>query len=286
MVLPTGTTAQRQSVSTSTGSIRYNTSLSQLELYTGSAWGAVFQSTLGTFSNPASSGPALYNALGAGGGNGLYWFRNSIGQVQQCYCDLAAGGWVLVSSNDARDTTIPGGTLRYSTAYFLNRSGAGGTPLGLPNPDYDYIIGGFLDNFTFGNVRILGWGRNSLNGTYTYANRTSSTYIDYQWPLTTTGNGRYSEVVLRANVSFGGNSPPYSAANYFVLDGIYVDYINGGFTANSNQTTIGASGNAGSNGDPTNGCYTGHGATEGSYEGWYSTDAANQDCQGYTTWVK
>ena len=282
MFIPSGTTAQRPTGTTSTGALRYNTSVASLELYTPAGWGNVFSGQLGTQTNPATSGPALYAALGAVG-SGLYWFRNSAGAVQQLYCDLNNGGWVMVASNNASDTTIAGGTGRYSSSYYLNRAGAGA--LGTPSPDSDYLIGGFLDSFTFSNARILAWGRGSTNGSTSYAGN-RGTYIDATWPLTTSGTSRYSEVVLRGNVTLGGNSSFYSAAGYFVLDSIYVDFINGGFTANANQISIGAAGVAGSSGDPTTGCYTGHGSTEGSYEGWYDAGGGNADCQGYTTWVR
>ena len=57
-----------------------------------------------------------------------------------------------------------------------------------------------------------------------------------------------------------------------------------GLNANANQSTLGASCN--NDGDPGNGCHIGHGATEGSHEGWYDGNSQNYDCQGYTTWIR
>ena len=84
-----------------------------------------------------------------------------------------------------------------------------------------------------------------------------------------------------------GNTGLASGAAYFVVDGIKTDRINGGYTANSNQTTIGGVGVGGSNGDGTSGNYLGHGAGEGgSYEGWYNSSDNAGNSTGYTTWVK
>ena len=89
-----------------------------------------------------------------------------------------------------------------------------------------------------------------------------------------------------ANVTITGTGSLSSLAAYFVLDGIRADYVNGGFTANNNQTTIGGVGVQGATGDPTTGCYLGHGVDEGQYEGWYNSSNTAGNCQGYTTWVK
>ena len=70
------------------------------------------------------------------------------------------------------------------------------------------------------------------------------------------------------------------------VDGIQADYNNGGFAANTNQTTIGMVGVAASDGDPDSGCYMGHGSSEGHFEGWYDSGGGSADCQGYTTWVR
>jgi hypothetical protein len=197
---------------------------------------------------------------------------------QMVYCDMTNGGWMLVSSNDARDTTIPGGTGRNNVNYILSRS----TVLGTPDPNADYIIGSIIDYMTFTQVRIFGWGYQSTNGTYSFPNNLG-TYITATWSLTTTGSSRFTEKVPRANVTIGGNSTVASAAAYFVLDAVRNDI---GYDANVNQSTVGAAGVASSTGDPSEGCYLGHGISEGSYEGWYNTNSTVFDTQGYTTWVR
>ena len=69
--------------------------------------------------------------------------------------------------------------------------------------------------------------------------------------------------------------------NYAVVDSVRMD---GGLNANSNQSTIGGSGNG--TGDPSGGTHIGHGTAEGYCEGWYQNSGGASDCQGYTTWVR
>ena len=66
-----------------------------------------------------------------------------------------------------------------------------------------------------------------------------------------------------------------------MVDSVRMD---GGLNANSNQSTLGASGSA--TGDPSQGCHIGHGSSEGSHEGWYDGSSQHRDAQGYTTWVR
>jgi len=212
---------------------------------------------------------------------GTYWIKPTGygGSAQEIYCDFDAnGGWMLVASNNASDGTIPGGTSRNNSGYYLNRSGA----IGASNPNGDFIIGSMIDNLEFSKVRIIGWGFASINGTYTYPSNLG-TYVTAEWNLTTTGSSRFTEKVARGSVTIGGNGTVAPAANYFVLDAVR---NNVGFNANQNQSTIGAAGVQSASGDPWEGCYLGHGITEGSWEGWYNTNSSANDSQGYTTWVR
>jgi hypothetical protein len=211
--------------------------------------------------------------------NGLYMITPpGSSQVQPIYCDMSGGGWMLVSSNDARSTLIPGGTGRNNLNYVLDRS----TVLGEPNPNSDYIIGSIINNLTFTQVRIVGFGYQSIDGTFSFPNNLG-THVTAQWTLTTTGNSRFTEKVARTNVTVGGNGTIAPLAAFFVLDAVRND---AGFDANVNQSTVGGAGLADSSGDPSLGCYLGHGITEGSYEGWYNTNETVFDTQGYTTWVR
>lgn len=238
-----------------------------------------FDTLLGGPDNPARSAEEILNS-NPDASNGVYWIRPSLSTkpAQPIYCDMDNGGWMLVAANDARESKIPGGTSRNNSNYFLNRS----TPIGAPNPNGDYVIGNLIEDLEFSNVRIFGWGRGSLNGTTSWPSNLGN-YITAEWPLTTTGTERLTEVVARANVTFGGNTDPHQGANYYILDAVQKDVS---LNANSNQSTLGAAGVGSSSGDPSSGCYLGHGSTEGSYEGWYVLNSGAQDSQGYTTWVK
>jgi hypothetical protein len=212
---------------------------------------------------------------------GTYWIKPTSygGSAQEVYCDFDAnGGWMMVASNNASVGTIPGGTARNNSGYYLNRSGV----IGTPDPNGDYIIGSMMDSLEFSKVRIIGWGFASINGTYRFPSNLG-TYVTAEWNLTTTGSSRYTEKVARGNVTIGGNGTVAPAAGYFVLDAVR---NNVGFNANQNQSTIGGAGVQSATGDPWEGCYLGHGISEGSWEGWYDTNSSVNDSQGYTTWVR
>ena len=191
---------------------------------------------------------------------------------------MSGGGWMLVASNDAGSTVIPSGTSRNNLAYTLSRNGTQGH-LGTPSPDEDYIMGVMIDSLNFQSVRVVGFGRDSTNNTYSWSNW--GTYVDVQWLLYTSGSERRTtDVCPRSQVSVTGELS--GSAGYFGLDGVAHD---SGLNANSNQTTVGGVGTAGNAADPSSGCYLGHGSSEGQFEGWYS-NSGNHNAQGYTTWVK
>ena len=212
---------------------------------------------------------------------GTYWIKPTGygGSAQQVYCDFDDnGGWMLVASNNALETLIPGGTSRNTSSYFLNRSGS----LGTSDPNRDYVIGSMIDNLSFTKVRILGFGWDSTNGTYSFP-RNLGEYVNIEWTLTTTGSSRYTEKVARANVTVTGTGTISPNASYFILDAVQNDVS---LNANTNQSTLGAAGVASSSGDPSDGCYFGHGSSEGSFEGWYNSGNTARNSQGYTTWVR
>ena len=101
-----------------------------------------------------------------------------------------------------------------------------------------------------------------------------------------TGEARLYTPVRREQAvrSYGSTYTPQSL--YFVLDSVKADRVNGGYTSNSNQITIGGAAVGGNSGDPTTGTYIGHGTSEGNHEGWYHIDGGAYDCVGYTTWVR
>jgi len=257
------------------GDMYYNTTVGAPRVKTVDGW-VSFGVALGTQANPVTSvGQAQANSLSTG----LHWFQNASGQAQELYYDSADGGWIMVSSNNANSTTIPSGNDRRNLAYTIRRNGTMGA-LGTASPDSDYLIGGWVDNFSWTRARLVGFGRGSTNGTYSWSNL--GTYIVCQANFS-----GWTTVQTLSNISVSGNSSVYTQnTGYWTVDGIQADYDNGGFAANSNQTTIGMVGVAASDGDPDSGCYMGHGTSEGHYEGWYDSGGGSADCQGYTTWLR
>ena len=94
--LPGGTTAERPSSPTA-GHMRYNTTLSYVEVYNGSAWYRASSGILGTVGTEGS--PATSSSQLAGLPSGLYWFQPSGQTKYQMYVDNArnGGGWVMMA---------------------------------------------------------------------------------------------------------------------------------------------------------------------------------------------
>lgn len=212
--------------------------------------------------------------------NQVYYIDGGAGVVP-VYCDMRKGGWMMVSSNNASSTTIPSGTGRNNALYQLDRNGQA-EHLGLPSPNSDYIIGSNINVLDYSEVRVVAFGRGSTNGTVLYEQ--FKDFIEVTWSLSSTGSNRLTEKVPRSSVTISGDIPSLSPlANYFLLDGVKNDIS---FNANSNQSTVGGVGVVSSSGDPSNGCYLGHGTTEGPFEGWYNSSNTPSNSQGYTTWVR
>lgn len=292
----TGTTAQRPASPVS-GMMRRNSATGYTEVYNGSEWRAILTKrniTLGSSADaPAQNGRQIQAAY-PNAPSGLYWIKPKdwAGAAQQVYIDMDwhGGGWMLVASNNASDTTIPLGTSRHDSIYELDRTGV----LGTPNPNSDYIIGSIINTVHFTQGRIFAFGGTEPNNAaYVWPSDgvTGNLGLIGAWtweiPQDVTGAARLTKPVARwEGVRCYGSTS--NSANYFLLDGIKADRINGGFTANANQTTIGGVGVQGSSGDPTTGCYVGHGTGETSIscEGFYPFDNQAFDCRGYTTWVR
>ena len=236
--------------------------------------------------NPAANALQIL-AANPGAGDGTYWIKpvGYSGSAQQIYCWMSAGGWMLMSSNNWNSSTIPGSTSRRSTSYYLSRSGV----LGSPDPNTDYIIGSIITSLEFSAVRVLTWGYGSTNNTTSWNSALSNlgSWVQCEWTLSREGIARQTEVIPRESVLITSSGIGLSSsARFFVLDGIKADNDNGGFNANSNQTTIGGAGVNGQTGDPSTGCYLGHGSSEGNGEGIYAASGGGVDCQGYTTWTR
>jgi len=215
--------------------------------------------------------------------DGLYWIKPEgySGGAQQVWCDMSGGGWMLIASSNASSSTFASGTGRNNSSYHLDRTGE----LGSPSPNNDYIIGSMVNSLTWQNARVVGFGRGSTNGTYTWTNL--GEHIIVEWLVCGGGKQRLLDVQPRSVVNISGNSSLSGSAAYFAVDGVQKDYhADNSYNANANQSTVGGVGTQGQYGDPNSGTYLGHGSTEGSYEGWYNSSNSVTDCQGYTTWVR
>ena len=248
---------------------------------------------------------SLQEADNAGVPDGLYWFINPKGYKAHCYIAMfedqqgtpsnSGSRWMLVCSNNANTRRIPSGTGRNNNAYRLGTNGS--QQLGVANPDSDYIIGHFIEEFKFSHCKIYGFGYDACSDSGVQSNNTAVfKYNDREWISLTwrpsTGNrsrtnGTYYPNPLASRTSKDDVETHTSWAqghfnfSYAVVDSVRMD---SGLDANSNQTTVGGSGNA--NGDPSGGCHIGHGQTEGPHEGWYDGTSQDRDSHGYTTWVR
>ena len=313
---PVGTTAQRPSAAV--GQIRKNATTGFYESYNGTAWINISTKRniiLGsTSSNPAKNALHILAAY-PNAPSGLYWIQpTGFATAQQLYCDMDwhGGGLMMVSSNASRDSTIPNGTSRHAQQYELDRPGQSGPLLSsaggsVISPNWDYIIGPMINNLSFKQARIFLYGATGTSQA-TAADGAGSLRADlWSWPTaTSTGNLGMCGVWIwdiRQNVSgvdrltavtrreqgvrpYGSTEP--TNARYFVLDGIKADRLNGGYSANTDQTTIGGVAVAGASGDPSTGCYVGHGTggETSSNEGWYHINGGAYNCVGYSTWVR
>ena len=255
----------------------------------------------GSWQRPFTS---LADADAAGVPDGLYWFINSYGYKEHLYVAMfedekgapANSGhrWALVASNNGSDQKIDAGTNRNNSGYKLGRNG--NQSFGIGNPDADFIVGEFIEQFKFEWCKIYGWGYNELDTYHVSNNSPVFKYNDKNWIAVTwrpgagdnqKTHGTYSPNPLasRTESAFCNRQTSwdngYYNFSYAVVDSVRMD---GGLNANSNQSTLGASGNA--TGDPSGGCHIGHGSSEGSHEGWYANSGGAYDAQGYTTWIR
>jgi len=98
--LPTWSTAGRPTTNLANGIIGYNTTTTQLEVYSNGAWTGVAAgggSTVGTQTNPAANGMVVKNANLP---SGLYWIQPAGQTAYQMYVDNTrnGGGWVLCAT--------------------------------------------------------------------------------------------------------------------------------------------------------------------------------------------
>ena len=255
----------------------------------------------GSWQRPFTS---LADADAAGVPDGMYWFINPIGEKEHLFVAQfddekgfpanSGSRWALVSSNNGGDRKHDSGTNKNHTTYRLGRNGD--QSWGIGNPDADFIVGNFIEQFKFEWCKIYGWGYDEMDEYNLSNNAATFKYKDDNALAVTWRPGAGENQKTHGNYSPNGlNSRTerawcnchttwdsgYYNFTYAVVDSVRMD---GGLNANGNQSTIGGSGNA--SGDPSGGCHIGHGSSQGSGEGWYAGDSQHRDAQGYTTWIR
>ena len=214
--------------------------------------------------------------------DGLYWFVNSERQIQQLYVHnfgafASPDRYVLIASNNAKESVIPTGTEKNSFNYRVDRNGVFGA-LGTPDPEKDYIAGDFISGIDIDRIKVFGWGWNSLDGSTSFSGATQGTTLEVTWNASS-----LTTVVPRSEVDVIGDL--HGNALYFHGDGVALD---ASLDSNAQQSTIGGVGATQATGDVSNGNYMGHGSDEisASCEGWYDSSGSAMNSQGYTTWVR
>ena len=214
--------------------------------------------------------------------DGLYWFVNSERQIQQLYVHnfgafASPNRYVLIASNNAKESVIPIGTEKNSFNYRVDRNGVFGA-LGTPDPEKDYIAGDFISGIDIDRIKVFGWGWNSLDGSTSFSGATQGTTLEVTWNASS-----LTTVVPRSEVDVIGDL--HGNALYFHGDGVALD---ASLDSNAQQSTIGGVGATQATGDVSNGNYMGHGSDEisASCEGWYDSSGSAMNSQGYTTWVR
>ena len=206
--------------------------------------------------------------------NGHYWFTNGT-DTQILYVHNFGGTrFALLASNNARSNLFPLGTSKNNLNYVVDRAGG---PLGRPLPDVDYIVGDFVSNLKYSQIKIFAWGYDSVDDSTSFSGNQGTT-IEATW------NAReLTTPVPRSEVEVVGSLS--ENAKYFIGDAVRMDV---GLNANYNQATIGGAGVTSNTGDPSEWLFLGHGSNENdrSSEGWYDTSGNNKNCQGYTTWAR
>lgn len=101
MIPPSGTTAQRPGTAAA-GMLRYNTTLSKIELYNGTSWGSV-----------GGGGATVSDTVPASPNAGDLWWKSDEGQMYVYYNDGSSSQWVIANAftNANQYLQLSGGTL-------------------------------------------------------------------------------------------------------------------------------------------------------------------------------
>jgi hypothetical protein len=116
LIPPSGTTGQRPATAAA-GMLRYNTTLSKIELYNGTAWGSVGGGGA-TVSDTAPSAPSA----------GDLWWKSDEGQMYIYYNDGSSTQWVIANAFTNANAFVPltGGTMT-GDLYVNTKVGVGTT---------------------------------------------------------------------------------------------------------------------------------------------------------------
>lgn len=98
LTLPTWTTATRPTAVA--GTIGYNSTTKNVEIYSGTAWTNLTSSADGTSESNSSLSAQAIKAANPSAQSGLYWIKNAnMATATQVYCDMSfdSGGWMLLA---------------------------------------------------------------------------------------------------------------------------------------------------------------------------------------------
>ena len=115
-MLPRGTTAQRPTGTTSTGALRYNTTISQPEVWNGNLWaGVIIANADGSSAAAAGASAQAIKLLTGTTTSGYYWITVG-GTPTQVWCDMSgATAWMLLMR-----LSSGGSTFSYDSVYWQN----------------------------------------------------------------------------------------------------------------------------------------------------------------------
>ena len=198
--------------------------------------------------------------------SGVFWVDANGGDhsdaVQTwCEMELYGGGWTLVAANSKTSNLLPtnGQGIKLTTAGLAAK----------PDPHSDYVIGPQMTALKFTTALVIA---------ETGGKRIAITHAATTYPYVSPGANTYKIIEDQP-----GKGVLTSVAKYFVLG---CEEKDANDDANNNQNTTGICITQGSSGDPSSGTYFGHGANEGSYEGYYPQSGGAIDVDYYTTWVR
>ena len=218
----------------------------------------------GGVSNPGLSAKHILDS-GASTGDGVYWIDpdgEGGNDPLQAYCDMTTdgGGWTMVAANGSASTLLSSSGVGYE----IDTPGYNSSP----SQTGDYLIGPPMAAISFTEAMIK---LQTTGGQWVIVKNAATSY-----PYVSPTANSWTLLLDQPGTGISPNS------RYFVLG---CEELDVGDNANVNQNTTGAAIVYNSSGDPSAGCYFGHGTSEGSYEGYYN-GFAYVDATVYATFVR